>query len=340
MKKIISLLLLGSFFISAQAQEINIQTLFQKQYDAEMQALVVDTEVWRVDSTYCWTNDALAGMEAPTVRSYNLDFSEYSGQILHEKRQQYIDGAWINSLQTRYVYDEDDNKKETIDEDWKPQENLWEFTDKNLFNFNPSANDFNDITSQRWENDMWNNRSQTINTFHPTHFKVTQSDNHLWEDNTWALDNRFYFSVNINTLLTEGILFQKRNENGILANLSRTFIYYNEMGNDTLTTYELNNGAWYFTSRVQKEFENGRNILRTDQVYNVDEMTWTNTIQSQTDYTASGEQEFVTVSSWNVQENAFVPSYRTGYIYDTADNLTDFTTDFYQDGAWVYNGRC
>ena len=91
--------------MSPQAQEIDLQSLMQRQYDAEMQALTVDTEVWRVDSTYCWTNDAIAGMEVPTVRSYNLEFSEYSGQILHEERQQYIDGAWINSLRKQYIYD-------------------------------------------------------------------------------------------------------------------------------------------------------------------------------------------------------------------------------------------
>jgi len=335
-----SLLLICFYFTNIQAQEADLQSLLQRQYESEMEALVVDTEVWRVDSTYCWTNDALAGMEVPTVRSYNLEFSEYSGQILQEERQQYIDDEWINSLRKSYIYDDNDYKKETIDEGWLPQESIWEFTDKNLFNFNPSANDFDDITSQNWENEMWNNRSQTINTFHPTHFKVTQSDNYLWEDNAWVLDNRFYFSVNINTLLTQGVLFQKRNENGDLANLSRTFSYYDEMGNDTLTTFELNNMGWYFTSRILKEFENGKDVLRTEQVYNVDTETWTNTVQTQTNYTASGELELITVSAWNVQENAFSPSYRTGYMYDAADNLTDFTTDIYQDGTWVYNGRC
>ena len=341
MKNFITLLFLTGFFsTSTQAQETDLSSLLQREYEDKIQELVVDTEVWRVDSTYCWTNDALAGMEVPTVRSYNLEFSEYSGQILQEERQQYIDGAWINSLRKRYVYDENDYRQETIDEGWLPQESIWEFTDKNLFNFNPAANDFNDITSQGWDNEMWNNRSQTINTFHPTHFKVTQSDNYLWEDNAWALDNRFYFSVNINTLLTQGVLFQKRNESGVLANLSRTFIYYDEMGNDTLTTYELNDSAWYFTSRIQKEFTNGNDVLRTEQVYNADQMTWINTIQTQTAYTSSGELELITVSSWNATENAFTPSYRTGYTYDAADNLTDFTTDLYQDGTWVYNGRC
>lgn len=337
MKNIISiLLLLGLYSINLQAQNID----FQRQYETEMQALVVDTEIWRVDSTYCWTNDVSVGMEVPTVRSYNLGFSEYSGQILREERQQFTDATWINSLRKEYIYDENDFQQETIDEGWQAQENVWEFTDKNLFNYNPSANDFNDITTQRWENEMWNNRSQTINTFHPTHFKVTQSDNYLWENNAWVLDNRFYFSVNISTVLTQGILFQKRNESGALANLSRTFFYYDEMGNDTLTTYELNNAGWYFTSRVQKEFENGRDVLRTEQVYNVDEMTWTSTIQTQTDYTPSGEQKLITVSSWNAQDNEFTPSYRTEYDYDAAGNLTDFTTDIYQDGTWVYNGRC
>lgn len=335
-----SLFLIALYSTSINAQEIDFQSLFQKQYEEEIQALVVDTEVWRVDSTYCWTNDALAGMEVPTVRSYNLEFSEYSGQILREERQQYIDNTWINSFRKNYVYDENDNQKETIDESWKAQESIWEFTDKNLFNYNSSANNFNDITTQRWENEMWNNCCQTINTFHPTHFKVTQSDNYLWEDNAWVLDNRFYFSVNINTLLTQGVLFQKRNENGVLANLTRTFTYYDEMGNDTLNTFELNNSGWYFTSRIQKEFENGRDVLRTEQVYNVDEMTWTNTTQTQTTYTPSGEQELVTVSSWNAQENAFVPSFRTEYTYDAADNLTEFATDLFQDGTWVYNSRC
>ena len=332
--------MIGLYYTSIQAQEIDIQSLLQKQYDAEIEALVVDTEVWRVDSTYCWTNDALAGMEVPTVRSYNLEFSEYSGQILQEERQQFIDGTWINSLRTQYIYDDNDNKQETIDEAWLPQENIWEFANKNLFNFNISANDFNDITNQVWENDTWSNRSQTINTFHPTHFKATQSDNYLWENGAWVLDNRFYFSININTLLTQGVLFQKRNEMGVLTNLSRTFNYHDEMGNDTLTTYELNNAGWYFTSRIQKEFENGNLVLRTEQAYNQNDMTWTNTIQTQIDYTPSGEQELVTVSSWNAQENAFIPSYRTGYVYDSADNLTDFTTDLFQDGTWVYNGRC
>lgn len=335
-----SILLMGFCLLSAQAQEVDLQSLFQRQYDAEMEALVVDTEVWRVDSTYCWTNDALAGTEVPTVRSYNLEFSEYSGQILREERQQFTEGNWINSLRKQYIYDDNDNIEETIDETWLAQESNWEFTDKNLFNFNSSANDFDDIISQNWDNGTWNNRSQTINTFHPTHFKVTQSDNYLWEDNAWVLDNRFYFSVNINSLLTQGVLFQKRNESGVLANLSRTFIYYDEMGNDTLTTYELNNGAWFFTSRIQKEFENGRDILRTEQAYDAAEMTWTNTTQTQTEYTPSGEQALVTVSSWNTQENAFVPSYRTAYSYDAADNLTEFSTDLFQDGTWVYNGRC
>ncbi len=339
-KFITSLFLIGLFYTNVQAQEIDFQSLLQKHYNAEMEALVVDTEVWRVDSTYCWTNDALAGEEVPTVRSYNLEFSEYSGQILQEERQQYIDGAWINSLRTEYIYDDNDYKQETIDEGWLPQESAWEFTNKNIFNFNASANDFNDITNQNWENEAWNNRSQTINTFHPIHFKATQSDNYLWEDNTWVLDNRFYFSININTLLTQGVLFQKRNEMGVLTNLSRTFNYHDEMGNDTLTTYELNNGGWYFTSRIQKEFENGKDVLRTEQSYSVIDMAWTNTIQTQTDYTPSGKQELITVSSWNVQENAFVPSYRTSYSYDAADNLTEFTTDLFQDGTWVYNGRC
>lgn len=341
MKKIITnFLLISFFFTSVQAQEIDLQSLLQRQYDAEMQALVVDTEVWRVDSTYCWTNDALAGLEVPTVRSYNLEFSEYSGQILWEERQQFAEDTWTNSSRVQYIYDDNDNKEETINEAWLAQESIWEFTNKNLFNFNPQANNFNDITTQDWGNSSWNNRSQTINTFHPTHFKVTQSDNYLWENNAWVLDSRFYFSVNINTLLTQGVLFQKRNETGVLTNLSRTFNYYDEMGNDTLTTSELNNSGWNFTSRTQKEFENGRDVLRTEQSYNVADATWMNTVQTQTDYTPSGEQELITVSSWNVQQNAFVPAFRTEYSYDAADNLTEFTTDLFQDGTWVYNGRC
>ncbi len=341
MKKIITILLLIALYHpNVHAQEIDSQSLLQSQYNKEMAALVVDTEVWRVDSTYCWTNNALEGVEMPTVRSYNLEFSEYSGQILKEERQQFIEGEWINSLRKEYIYDDNDYQEQTIDEGWLPQDGVWEFTNKNLFNFNPEANDFNEITSQDWEDGTWNNRSRTINTFNPTHFKVTQSDNYLWEDNTWVLDSRFYFSVNINTLLTQGVLFQKRNESGDLANLSRVFTYYDEMGNDTLTTYELNNDGWYFTSRIQKEFANGRDVLRTEQNYNVSEDTWINVIQTQTDYTPSGEQELVSVSSWNAQENDFIPSYRTGYSYDAADNLTEFTTDLFQDGTWVYNGRC
>lgn len=332
------LLLICLSAIGLQAQETDLTQLLHRQYNEQMQSLVTETEVWRVDSTYCWANVPAIGAEIPTIRSYNLEFSEYSGQILREERQQFVNNEWINSGRKAYIYDANDNPEETIDEGWLPQQNTWEFTDRNLFNYNESSNNFDDITTQKWENSAWSNRFQTINTFHPTHFKVTQSDNYIFENEEWVLDNRFYFSVNINTLLEQGNLFQKRNEDGFLANLSRTFFYYDEMGNDTLTTLELNDSGWYFNSRVLKEFENGKTTLRTEQSYVAD--TWVNTIQTATEYTTAGEQELVTVSAWNAQENAFVPSFRTGYTYDSANNLTEFSTDIYQNDAWVYNGRC
>lgn len=332
------IILLGAVLQSfAQA---NFSEHFLAEYNRQIQSLTVVADVWRADSTYCYALDGATGEEIAVARNYNLAFTELKGQILEERREQRIDGEWINSLYKTYEYDAEDNLVTTVDQGWMPSESAWVNSDKVLYDYNGNADNFDVITNQRWENEAWEDRFQTQNTFNPTHFKLTQSDNFIFEDGAWVKDNVFYFSVNFNSLLTEGILFQKRNEDGIISNFSRTIIKRDEMGNDTLTTVELFNEGWNFVSRVYKEFEGENEVLRTEQSYSTDTEAWFNVNQNETEYNEAGQQTQRISSNWSTADNEFVPAFRNSFTYDEAGNLQEFDTYSYNFGEWVFNGRC
>lgn len=299
-------------------------------------ASITNTEVYRVDSVYCYSGNIETGEETPNVRQYNTAFSE-TGQILSQIEQVYNNGVYFNSVSRNYSYDENDFLLEQTDQNWSATTQSWTNAAKTIYTLDVASSEYAEIVSQVWDLGSWKNTVRTVNMYNDAGI-IVQSDGYLWENGAWVQDYANYFSVNINTGLTVATLFQKRNEDGQLVNLNRTFLTYDSNENLIEISRDVFQGGWIASSRTLYTFENDLQVEESYQVWNQGTETWQNQTLVETIYTFFDKPFQVTTSSWNGTEYVFYS--KTTNSYDEYENLTEFSSDFFYQNEWRYVGRC
>ncbi len=270
-------------------------------------------------------NNSTGNME--TLRL--LSAARETGTLSEVLGEEWFEGAWLNSYDMFYYYDDNNYLVQTINKIW--EEGAWVDEGKTMITNNSSGMPV-EAMLYIWnaETPAWELMSKMTYTYNGQG-DVTQMLMEFWMDPVWMgymKINYFYNEIGVSEIITQGWDFIQ----GTWVNTNRDLFTYNSSG------YPVEELSQFWDSGQWMDNEK-ETMIYNAQWQHVESLTllyngsaWENYLHFTYEYTAGGDITEEIEQLWSGE--AWVNNYKYLYTYLRSASVSEILEFFWNSGAW------
>ncbi len=299
------------------------------------------TDFYVVDSLYCHLHNG--AVETPTERQYNLSFSA-TGASLESRREQYLPslGQWRNLIYTTYVYDNQDNLVQQVEQSWDTLALAW--VNATAMENTPNQNgDFTQTVHKFWDGQNWQFVDRINSVFGANGFIETLTQQ-LWENGNWRNQLRIIYASNALGKFVQTKFQLWNTTTSSFYDVNRQSYFYDSQNPElevkkVTEVYDQATMNWGKSSQSLKTYDSQGNLAEeTTQLWNTVDTGWVNSFRILQNFNTENDVTLRTELVWNSTQ--WVNTFQVNNVYDTAQNLTRFEVFQWQLDHWKLLSSC
>jgi len=266
-------------FISPNFETGEMEVKIKNIFEYNLQGLLIEfSEQWFINNS--WRNSLLKSFSYDSndnkLTELHQDWRNNSWEnfrlityvydsnnnLINRLEQNWENNSWGNFALITYTYDSNDNMINLLNQSWR--NNSWEFSSQRIYTYDSnnnlltsifkilytklttytydSNNNIINILEQEWQDNSWENITQTTRTFDSANNILTELHQH-WDNNSWNFSYQYIFTYDSNNnMLTKSYQIMSNNS---WENKTQTTYTYNSSNNTlTETMQKWENNSW------------------------------------------------------------------------------------------------